>query len=202
MWWVAVSIRIVFGALVAAVVLAGCAGTRPVSPEARTSAASRALYDLKAWSMEGRIGVQTGDDAWQANLFWDHDAAQDRLRISGPLSQGVVSIVVQKDLIYVNEGNGRTQLSRDPDAMLRERLGFAVPLASLRYWILGVPDPGPAYSPMPGGEGAESVFRQLGWEVRLEQSQPVGPRSLPQKLRVRGSGVTLKIVADDWNIKG
>jgi outer membrane lipoprotein LolB len=184
-----------------AALLPGCALFRtetvrpPVLAEAKQS-----LYALKAWRMEGRIGVQTSEDAWQANLFWDHDAAQDRLRVSGPLSQGMVSIIVQKDLIYINEGNGVTELSRNPDAKLRERLGFAVPLSSLRYWMLGIPAPGLPYDPIREGDDSPSGFRQSGWAIRVERFINVGSRTLPQKMLVEGSGVRLKIVTDNWEI--
>lgn len=179
--------------------LVGCASVRKEPPA--VPAVEKALYSFTAWRMEGRIGVQTGEDAWQANLFWEHDAAQDRLRVSGPLSQGMVSIVLQKDLIYINEGNGVTELSRDPEAMLKERLGFAVPLSSLRYWILGAPDPGSPHTPFHAGDGSSQGFRQSGWTIRLEHFMTVQERMLPQKMVVQGSGVKLKIVADSWEIK-
>jgi outer membrane lipoprotein LolB len=152
---------------------------------------------IRSWSMDGRIGVQSADQAWHADLFWEHDPAQDRLRISGPLSQGLISIVVQKDLIYVNEGNGVTQLSRDPDAMLRQRLGFAVPLTSLRYWMLGVPDPDKSSLSMAGGGG----FQQAGWTIYPDDLANVDGWMLPRKLSARGAGVKLKILADNWVLK-
>jgi outer membrane lipoprotein LolB len=156
---------------------------------------------IKSWSMDGRIGVQAADQAWQADLYWEHDAAQDRLRISGPLSQGLVSIVVQKDLIYVNEGNGVTRLSRDPDTMLRQRLGFAVPLTSLRYWMMGVPDPEKSSLPMAGEGGGAGGFQQSGWRIYPDNLASVDGWMLPQKLRAQGAGVKLKILADNWQLK-
>ena len=191
-----------FGLLLFAL-LPGCALLqKPPAPTPSTDAVRQALYALKTWSMEGRIGAQTREDAWQANLHWEHDPAQDRLRISGPFSQGTVSIVLQKDLILINEGQGVAQLSRDPETALRERLGFNVPLASLRHWILGLPDPGQQYLPMPMGDGSISGFRQLGWTVSLDQFISVGAHSVPRKLRAQGSGVKLKIIADHWEIEG
>ncbi|CAL1240985.1 Outer membrane lipoprotein LolB precursor [Candidatus Methylocalor cossyra] len=185
-------------ALALGAALAGCAPLRPerAAPSLAPERA-KSLAALPRWRLEGRIGVQTMEDAWQANLFWDHEPTQDRLRVSGPLGQNMVSIVVQKDLIYVNEGQGVERLSRDPEGLLRERLGFAVPLNSLRYWILGVPDPAASLS---GGEGAG--FRQSGWTVQVDRLMEVGNHALPQRLRVWGSGVKLKILADHWEIEG
>ena len=42
------------------------------------------VESIKSWQMDGRIGVQAQSSAWQANLVWDHEESQDRLRISGP----------------------------------------------------------------------------------------------------------------------
>ena len=88
-------------------------------------------------------------------------------------------------------------MSRNPDAMLRQRLGFAIPLTSLRYWILGVSDPEKkSVSLATGG------FKQAGWEVASDKLTMVDGWMLPQKLRVQGAGVKLKILADSWDIKG
>jgi len=157
---------------------------------------------LTRWSMDGRIGVQSGEKAWQANLFWEHDPQQDRLRLSGPWSQGLVSIILQKDLIYVNEGAGVTALSKDPDAVLREKLGFVVPLASLRYWILGRPNPHLGSRPGPAEGGDENqAFEQSGWHINVQNTTQVDGWLLPQKLVAQGAGVKLKIVTDQWVIR-
>jgi outer membrane lipoprotein LolB len=157
--------------------------------------------DIKVWKLEGRIAVKTQDDGWTANLVWEHDPLQDRLRISGPFSQGLLSIVVQDDLIHVNEGNGVEQTSREPDALLRERLGFSVPLRSLRYWVTGVPAPDTEYAQLPVEAGVTSRFSQQGWSLAYEKFSRFGGYQLPQKATINGHDVRLKLIADDWLIK-
>jgi len=192
--------RVLVFALIA--LLAGCAvfekgaGRPTVGPKVEEK-----NYSLKAWLLEGRIGVQTANDAWQANLFWEHDADQDRLRVSGPFSQGMVSIILQKDLIYVNEGGGVTELSHDPDAMLRDRLGFVVPLSSLRYWIVGLPDPNHDHVPVYGGSGSLQGFQQSGWTLQFQRYMTVGDQVMPQKMAIQGPDVKLKLIADSWRVR-
>lgn len=186
------------GVSLAVLLLPGCATVNTVP---KTVVLPDSPAAIKAWSMDGRIGVQSPEKAWQANLYWEHDPKQDRLRISGPFSQGLVSIVVQNDLIFVNEGNGATHLSRDPDAMLRERLGFAVPLSSLRYWMLGVPDPDRSSLPMAGAGDAAGGFQQAGWQIYPDNLASVDGWMLPQKLRAHGAGVKIKILADNWLLR-
>lgn len=190
-WWR----RLAWASLV--IWLAGCAGMRPVPESQRAASPS----DIKVWKLEGRIAVKTANDGWTANLIWEHDPLQDRLRISGPFSQGLLSIVVQDDLIHVNEGNGVEQTSRDPDALLRERLGFAVPLRSLRYWVTGVPAPEAEHVQVPNEAGGARRFSQQGWNLAYEKFFQVGAYQLPQKASINGHDVRLKLIADDWLIK-
>lgn len=190
-WWR----RLAWASLV--IWLAGCAEMRPVPESQRAASPS----DIKVWKLEGRIAVKTANDGWTANLIWEHDPLQDRLRISGPFSQGLLSIVVQDDLIHVNEGNGVEQTSRDPDALLRERLGFAVPLRSLRYWVTGVPAPEAEHVQVPNEAGGARRFSQQGWNLAYEKFFQVGAYQLPQKASINGHDVRLKLIADDWLIK-
>lgn len=180
----------------------GCALLRKEPGLPGVSEAQQKIYGLSSWRLEGRIGVQTPKDAWHANLFWEHDRHQDRLRISGPLSQGMVSIILQDDLIYINEGNGVVESSRDPDVMLQERLGFAVPLANLRYWVMGVPAPATAYLAERDKAGDARGFRQSGWRLWFERFITVRDLVLPQKMMIQGNEVKLKLIADEWVIGG
>lgn len=181
-------------------VLAGCAGPPSGTIRQQPESPAKLAVLAKNWRLEGRIGVQTKQESWHASLFWEHDGSQDRLRVAGPLNQAMVSIVVQKNLILINEGNGQLTQSSNPAELLRQKLGFAVPLPRLRYWIMGVPDPGMAYSRLAGANGVDNGFTQSGWEVVIMETQNIGSTRMPRKLRVRGEGVTLKILADEWQI--
>ena len=175
----------------------GVAGCTTLQGGTEESAAARAPNQLMVWDMEGRIGVHAAKDSWQADLAWSHDLNQDRLRLSGPLSQGLVSIVLQRDLIYINEGDGIDHLARDPEAALKARLGFAVPLKSLRFWILGIPNAEESWKPL--SSGPEGAFTQQGWRITPSALTAVGGYSLPGRLLVEGDGVRLKIIMDQWN---
>lgn len=178
--------------------LGGCAGLAGKPRPAPAAGFEQRLYQLSVWKLEGRIGAKIGQEGWNANLVWEHGGGQDRLRIFGPFSQGTVSVVVQDDLIYINDGNNPPVQARDPDGWLRQRLGFAVPLRSLRYWVLGLPDPGFTYVARLDAAGGVAGFEQQGWTLAVERFESVGGLALPQKMSIRGGEATLKLVADEW----
>jgi outer membrane lipoprotein LolB len=151
---------------------------------------------VDVWTLDGRVAVQTAQDGWSANLHWEHDRAQDRVRISGPFSQGAVSVVLQGDLIYINEGNGKTEVSRDPDTALRERVGFPVPLRSLRYWLLGVPAQHTDTAAVTTGEG----FVQQGWTLNYSGAYQADGFTLPARMVANNEHAKLKLVVDSWGV--
>jgi len=161
--------------------------------------ARQSLYGLQSWHWQGRMSVQTEKDVWQAGLDWEHESEQDRLRLSGPLSLGMLSIVLRENLIYINEGNGVFRVSRDPEAELRDRLGISVPVSSLRYWILGLPEPGSKFDPLPVNATGQWGFRQSEWILRLNEfttaDQP------PRKVSIQGPGMKIKLIVDYWEIR-
>lgn len=185
--------------MVALAVLAGCApvSRRPVV--LGTETAQRKLMELPHWQMVGRVAVQANTEGWNAHVHWEHDHHQDRIRLSGPFSQGAVSIVLQSDSIYINEGNGVVRSSRDPDSLLRERLGFAVPLSHLRYWMLGLPAPGEVSS-VSADYTTGRAFSQQGWHLSFERFNRVNEFDLPQKISVKGGDLKLKLIADEWTL--
>lgn len=187
-----------FCAWLAVCCLPGCAVLtgKPATPP--VTASQQRLYALKNWKLEGRIAAKMGQEGWNANLVWDHEGGQERLRIFGPFNQGTVSIIVQSDLVYVNEGNGVVTSSKDSETWLKSRLGFAVPLRSLRYWVLGLPAPDADYKPDLDAQGGLVGFEQGGWVMAYERFDSVGDKVLPKKMTIRGGEVLLRLVADEW----
>lgn len=181
--------------------LTGCAPFIGGSVSPHLTEVQQQLYQVKTWKLEGRIAVKAGNEGWNANLFWEHENGQDRLRISGPFSQGAVSIIVQTDLVYINEGNGVTSSSRDPDALLKAKLGFTVPLRSLRFWVLGLPAPETGYHAELDATGGLKGFEQQAWTLDFERFQTVGSDVLPQKMTIEGNAMRLKLVVDEWVLK-
>ena len=181
--------------------LSGCATFMGGNLLPRSTEAQQQLYASKAWTLEGRIAVKSGNEGWSANLFWEHDGGQERLRLYGPFGQGAVSIILQNQMIYINEGNGVVNSSRDPEELLTRKLGFSVPLGSLRYWVLGLPAPDISYQAELDDKGGLKGFQQQAWVLGFENFENVGNFVMTQKMTIQGSQVRLRLVVDEWVFK-
>ena len=93
------------------------------------------------WEFSARIGVRANDDGFNGKLRWRQDAESFAATVSGPLGIGTVRI--QGDgaaAILTDKDWVRTEL-RNVESDLLYRYGWTIPVASLRYWALGIPDP-------------------------------------------------------------
>ena len=156
----------------------------PADWEARRSA-------LQAWhgfDLRGRLAVARGEEGFSGNLRWLQEPVITRLEVDGPL--GV--------------GGARYEFPPGADpAALEQALGVPVPLASLRYWLLGVPDPDPALIAEEGVDadgGRLATLRQAGWDVSYPRYAPVaGTRfELPQRIEVRRDGLRIRLWVEAW----
>ncbi len=184
------------GLLLAVLSLSACT-TVPVETNEEYSAAERKyLYDQSSWSFEGRLAVSSEKESWSANVAWDHDSVVEKLKLSGPLGQGAVLLTLTNGKVAIDHGNGNIQYSDKPEEIINRELGVFVPVNSLRFWVLGLPEPVNIYQLV--GQG----FVQSGWLVEFKQMQSIEGKSMPKKIEINKQGVRLKLFVDSWGLNG
>ena len=174
--------------------LSACSIT-PEEPEVHYSKLAREhLYRLESWSFEGRLALTGKNDSWSANINWGHKPNDEKIKLSGPLGQGTTVIQLTGDLVTIDRGDGQAQTSTQPEQFINQQLGMFVPVHSLRYWVVGLPEPTSAFVETPTG------FKQAGWLIDYKQMQPVDNQSMPHKITVTNELVKLKLIIDEWNL--
>ena len=187
--------------LAAAALLASCAAVprRAVLPAAPTAAELEALSHLSDFAVAGRVAVQSRGEGWSASFDWREAAGRGTLAVRGPFGTGAARITRSDQRVVIESGRDAPLEVAAPfiglDAALAARLGFALPLEPLRYWILGVPAPG---LPSAGGAGR---FHQAEWDVACEGYTRVAgaPAALPGRLVLTSAGARIRVVIDHWH---
>lgn len=165
----------------------------PVEPELRYSrAAMQHLYGVERWSFEGRLAVTGQKDSWSANISWEHGPDVEKIKLSGPLGQGAVVMSLIGDVVTIDRGGGDVQSSAKPEEFINQQLGMFVPVRSLRYWVIGLPEPSHSY------KATDAGFNQVGWLSEYKQMQSVDDSAMPHKMTVMNNQVKLKLIIDHW----
>jgi outer membrane lipoprotein LolB len=176
--------------------LAGCAGLpEPASPP--TSTAS--LAALSAWIATGRLAVAANGEGGSGGFTWQQQGAETRLTIRGPLGAGALEITSDGEQLAVVDNAGRV-LGPDAQAALRARLGADLPLASFRYWMLGLPDPATSANVTESGAAPLRVIDQHGWTIAYDAFAAAGGFSLPTRVTATSGDVRLKMTVSDWQL--
>jgi outer membrane lipoprotein LolB len=175
------------------VVMLSACSTVPVEPEIHYSKIAREhLYKLEQWTFEGRLALTGKNDSWQASINWGHRPDDEKIKLSGPLGQGATVIQLTGDLVTIDRGDDQVQSSTHPEEFINHQLGMFVPVHSLRYWVVGLPEPTSAFIETATG------FKQAGWFIEYKQMQPVDDQSMPRKITVTNEQVKLKLIIDQW----
>ena len=170
-------------AALAALLLAACAGLSPVER------APAATFDII-----GRVLVSGDSRAFSSNLRWQHDAGRDELWLLTPLGQILAHISSEAAGATLITADRQEFRDRSAAALTQRALGWTLPLAELRHWIMGVPAPLlPAQAVQRDATGRLDRLEQSGWALSMDYD---AAQSLPRRLELRRDGQLIRLVVD------
>lgn len=172
--------------------LSACSAISVKTDAAYSKHARASLYQLDRWSFDGRLAITGQDDSWSASLSWNHSPDQEEMKLSGPMGQKAAVIQLTDDFVSIDRGNGQVETSAQPEEFVSRQLGIFVPVQSLRYWVLGLPEPTRAFAETADG------FTQAGWLITYNQMLTDLSPPMPRKMTVVNSNVKLKLIIDQW----
>lgn len=156
------------------------------------------LAGVDRWEFSGRIAVSAGNEGFNGKVRWAQDGDNFEATIGGPLGIGTVRIESDgKSVVHTDKNGVRTELQNAEEDLLN-RYGWTIPVASLRYWALGLPDP--TYSAQTELNGDDLLARllQRNWIVHISRYGISGGQNMPQLLSASNADTRVRIVFDKW----
>lgn len=185
-------------------VLGGCATRPPTVPlesiDDHWTLRQESLQQLTRWQFSGRVSVVVPDQGWHAALDWIQQDNQYEIELAGPMGQGRLVIDGGPDGVRARGTDGTVVVASSAEALIVERMGWGLPVAGLRYWVRGIPDPAsPVESMSLDSLGRLESLQQNGWRIRYPgYAEGVGI-DLPRKLRLEREQVEVRLVIDEWS---
>src|SRR5690606_10336725 len=184
----------------ATLLLSGCALQRgidlPPMPDWETR--RDVLARVEHWEFKGRIGVRAGEDGFNGNLRWRQDGDAFSASVSGPLGIGTVRLEGAGGRVRVTDDDGKVTELEDADAGLRDLYGWTLPVTSLRYWALGIPDPAAPATTRIGADGRLDGLEQRDWTLSITDYREDAGQLLPRRMTAVNHDTRVRLVIDDW----
>jgi len=184
--------------------LAACHTLAPVPSPTTTSIVPwierrAALQAIDAFQFNGQLAAATATEGFSASLRWQQQGASSDLLLRAPLGVGGAHIVLADGALRMTASDG-TQLEADAaHAELVRLLGFEPPLASLRYWLLGTPDPHEPGAVETLDDSQRLARLQQGdWRIDYGEYMRSGERTLPRRIAMQRGALRLKLRVSNW----
>ena len=189
-------------------ILSACASTPPIperTPEEQEQAWQQhrqAVASIGVWSLTGRIAVNTEDEGWNGELYWNQTSGAYRIQFSAPFGQGAFQLDGGSQGVEMRFSDGQVFQAEDAETLLLQHLGWRLPLSGFRYWVTGLPEPQSASDRKLDGAGRLASLTQQQWKVSYPDYFLVGDIMMPRKVLLHNHDLSVRLVVDRWDLKG
>lgn len=185
--------------------LSGCATAPLIEPETDPQrimlweAHQAMLQQIEHWRAEGRAAIRAQGSGGQVAFDWQRDPGQQLLHIRTPLGQNAMQLTQNAQGVVLIDHEGRIYQGSDGEAMLREALGWSVPVDAMHAWLLGLPASGDdAYSL--DELGRLKSMHSNGWRIDYQRYTVIDGIPLPSRLELTHAELNLRLVVDRWSL--
>jgi outer membrane lipoprotein LolB len=188
--------------LIAFLFLSGCASVPLVPISTASSSINQPV--ITQYQLAGRVSVAQGDNGYFGNLLWKRNADKHEIEILSPLGQVIARLYKNNGNYTLTTADQRVLQSTNSEQLMRDALGFALPVAGLEHWVLGRASPNTTYDAKKSADGRIATLVQDGWDiVYAEYIQPTNAAAgvgVPKKITLHRADLTIKLVMDSWAV--
>ncbi|OIQ78114.1 outer-membrane lipoprotein LolB precursor [mine drainage metagenome] len=188
-------------ALLLALVSAGCAPLQPVpaaTPPATYEQHAERVAQIRAFALNGRIGVLSEKKGFSGTLHWHHHTEGDDIDFYSPIGTQLGSISAGADGVTLTTSDQKTYTAQDAETLMQDTLGWSLPMAGLSNWVLGRPSAGEVQILAWDGQGRILHMRQNGWDIEYPHYMEAEGQQLPGKIVLKSQKLDLKLVIEQW----
>ena len=170
-----------------------------------TSGAERQnkLEQITRWKLKGRLALTTPNESWTVTLRWSQDYDRYLMQFVAPLGQGTYALRGGEGSgVYLLTAKNEVFRADDAESLLKQTVGWHVPMSGFRYWVRGLPEPGVEILNREfDDQGRISEMQQEDWHISLSRYIDVDGVRLPGKVFMQNDHIKLKLVIHEWDTK-
>lgn len=185
--------------------LAGCAALPPVADDpiaARVAFAERsvALEEVTQWRLAGRLTLELPAETWAGQVGWRVDASGQVIDLSGPMGRGGGRLLLGGFQAVLITRDGERYEAADPDTLMAQITGRAIPVSGLEYWVRGMARPGAGFDLRADQDGRPLRLIQDGWEIVYGPFEDAGVAAMPASLELHREDMRLRLLIQRWQL--
>jgi len=189
-------------AVIFTLAITACASVAPttgplVSPAIAWQTRQAELGKFQSWTLNGRIAVKDANDSWNTMIYWRQHNNDFDLRFMTHLGQGVAQLNSHSGNVTLQTPDEQVTAG-DVNELLRNHLGWTVPVQGLRYWVLGLPAPDFVANKELDKQGRLVWLEQNGWHIEFVRYWKTGEFEIPRKIMLEHPELHVRLIIDRW----
>lgn len=160
------------------------------------------LRELRQWTLQGKVAIRHEEGNESAVIReWVQNGDQFLIEMSSAfLGMGTVRLEGSPAFLTITGSDSEQYLSDDPDTLIRETLGWSLPVEALYVWVRGLPLQDSPSDLFFDKKGRVSHLRQEGWEIHYDDYASLGGvDDVPHSLTATRDDIRLRLVVTRWN---
>lgn len=148
-----------------------------------------------AFELTGRFVVRFQDRSFSSALRWKRDAGGDEIWLTAPLGQTIAYLRADSGGATLTAADQKQYHASSIESLTGSALGWRLPVASMRDWVLGQPAPG-VISATIERDGVSRItrFKQDDLQIAFSYAEPGATR--PSRIEVTGTEAEMRFVID------
>lgn len=189
--------------LILLVFFSGCSGSLLVRENISRVERQDQLQQIKSWKLKGRLALTTPRESWTVTFHWSQDHDRYLMQFIAPLGQGTYALRGgEGDGVYLLTAKNEVLYADDAESLLRQTVGWHVPLSGFRYWVRGLPEPEMNIIDLQFDEqGRVKEVKQDDWRIIISRYIDVGEVNLPHRIFMQNDRLKLKLVIREWDTR-
>lgn len=157
------------------------------------------LAERPYWSFTGRIAVSDEGDGGSGRIEWVQNESDFQISLQAPVTRRSWRLVGEPGLARLEGLEGGPFYSDDAGQLLREHLGWTVPLADLADWVRGL-------RTRSGGQmdytadGVPAQLEQDGWLIEYREFEAAGAVLMPVRVFASRGSQRIRLKVDTWTL--
>lgn len=191
--------------LILALAVSACVHRPGLTPPENLREHQQQLQAIGDWQLSGKLGIRTADDSGSASLKWVQQTASYQLNLAGPLGQKRMIITGTPGKVRLEQTGEPAQEAKTPEALIKQHLGWTLPVTQLAYWVRGVPAPKGRITRLEqNSDGLIAQLQQGNWLITYsnysDQTFAGKTLALPGKITAEYQDVRLILAIREWQL--
>jgi outer membrane lipoprotein LolB len=184
-------------------ILAGCSSVQQTIPEQAGLPLSWQQHVEKVkliqnWQANAQVAITIGKETQRAKMAWQQAQQDYSIDFTGPFGHSGPKLIGNNNSATLNIPKEGVIKGSSASQLLKQRLGWHLPVENAKYWILGIPSPHSESKVLLKREKL-SQLSQDGWVIKYPKYKLFGDMLLPSKITISRDDFNLLLVIYKWN---